>query len=384
VEHLEHAVELEPDDYGYYLVLGNACLLVPSLEDNYSERAVETLEKAASIAPDLPDAWMALAETYRKAGNLDKAASCCDRAIEIARQNDSGTGQSAPLILRAEIALRSGEPQEAFNLLQEAMKVSGEDQEDLHPILLLSRALDNLERPAEALAALETALPKAQEPLPLLLERVRLLRRSLGLPAALEALKDILQHYPEEPVVLAALARAQAEAGQVEASTANAQRALLVEAKQSDLGAKQDGPSRGDTLLTLDVESQADLHLLLGRLLRQSGQLDQALHHLNESIEKNPRMLDPYLELGRVLQERRQVSQALQVYNRATSIAPRDPRPYYQAGLALKEGKDYMGAEAMFRRAASLAPNDLGIHRQLGAVVALNLVHNRRRSSLDV
>lgn len=391
VEHLEHAVELEPEDYRHYLALGSACLLVPSLEDNYSERAVETLEKAASIAPDLPEAWMALAEAYRKAGNLEKAASCCDRAIEIARQSSSTTDQAAPLILRAEIALRAGEPQEAFNRLQEAMKVSGEDQEDLHPILLLSRALDNLERPAEALAALETALPKAQEPLPLLLERVRLLRRSMGLPAALEALKDILENYPEEPVVLAALARAQAEAGQIEASTANAQRALQMQvkqespvAKQSGPEAKQGGPSSGETLLMLDVESQADLHLLLGRLLRQSGQLDQALHHLNESIEKNPRMLDPYLELGKVLQERRQVSQALQVYNRATSVAPRDPRPYYQAGLALKEGKDYMGAEAMFRRAASLAPNDLGIHRQLGAVVALNLVHNRRRSSLDV
>jgi hypothetical protein len=31
----------------------------------------------------------------------------------------------------------------------------------------------------------------------------------------------------------------------------------------------------------------------------------------------------------------------------------------------------------MLRRASALAPNDLNIHRQLGAVVALNLVHNR-------
>jgi Flp pilus assembly protein TadD len=84
------------------------------------------------------------------------------------------------------------------------------------------------------------------------------------------------------------------------------------------------------------------------------------------------------------LQERRQLNQALQIYNRATAVAPKDPRPYFQAGLALKESKDYIGAEAMLRRAASLAPNDLGIHRQLGAVVALNLVHNRRRSAMDL
>jgi hypothetical protein len=38
----------------------------------------------------------------------------------------------------------------------------------------------------------------------------------------------------------------------------------------------------------------------------------------------------------------------------------------------------------MLRRAAALAPNDLSIHRQLGAVVALNLVHNRRRTNVDL
>jgi len=38
----------------------------------------------------------------------------------------------------------------------------------------------------------------------------------------------------------------------------------------------------------------------------------------------------------------------------------------------------------MLRRAAELAPDDLAIHRQLAALVALNLVHNRRPVSLDV
>jgi Flp pilus assembly protein TadD len=42
----------------------------------------------------------------------------------------------------------------------------------------------------------------------------------------------------------------------------------------------------------------------------------------------------------------------------------------------MKEGKDFMGAEKMLRKASELAPDDLDIHRQLGAVIALNLVHN--------
>jgi Flp pilus assembly protein TadD len=51
--------------------------------------------------------------------------------------------------------------------------------------------------------------------------------------------------------------------------------------------------------------------------------------------------------------------------------------------MALKESKDYVGAEKMLRRAADLAPNDVSIHRLLGAVVALNLVHNRRDSARE-
>ncbi|MEN4099337.1 MAG: hypothetical protein ROW52_05395, partial [Anaerolineaceae bacterium] len=59
----------------------------------------------------------------------------------------------------------------------------------------------------------------------------------------------------------------------------------------------------------------------------------------------------------------------------AIEIAPNDPRPYYQSALIMREGKDYVGAEAMLRKASKLAPNDVSIRRQLGAIIALNLVH---------
>jgi tetratricopeptide (TPR) repeat protein len=122
----------------------------------------------------------------------------------------------------------------------------------------------------------------------------------------------------------------------------------------------------------------ANLHGLIGRLLRIVGQLDQAIYHLTEATHLAPHVIEPYLELGRAHQERRQYRQALQIYRQATQIAPDDPRPHFQAGLALKEGKDYRGAESMLRRAATLAPSDVNIRRQLAAIAALNLVHNPR------
>ncbi len=40
--------------------------------------------------------------------------------------------------------------------------------------------------------------------------------------------------------------------------------------------------------------------------------------------------------------------------------------------------KDYPNAEQMLRHAAKLEPDNLAIQRQLGAVVALNLIHIQR------
>jgi tetratricopeptide (TPR) repeat protein len=94
-------------------------------------------------------------------------------------------------------------------------------------------------------------------------------------------------------------------------------------------------------------------------------------------------MVSAYLELGAVHQDRRQHTQALDAYRRAIDVAPDNPQPYYEAGLLLKEGRDYQGAEDMLRRAAHLARNDVNIHRQLGALVAINLVHSRKTLPID-
>jgi Flp pilus assembly protein TadD len=155
------------------------------------------------------------------------------------------------------------------------------------------------------------------------------------------------------------------EAGQGEAAVQAASQALQT----------------ADELLT--VEQCARLHQLIGLHMRQSGQLDNAVHHLSEAVRLTPEDVDTYLELGRTHQERRQFSQAISVLRQAIQIAPNDARPYYQAGIALKESKDYEGAEAMLRRATQYAPKDLSIHRLLGAVVALNLVHNRRQNATE-
>ena len=110
----------------------------------------------------------------------------------------------------------------------------------------------------------------------------------------------------------------------------------------------------------------------------------QAVHHLH----KAKKLVDPnylaVLELGRVHHDRRQYEMALEQIDKAISIAPEESEGYYQAGRVLKDLKKFDQAERMLRRASKLAPNDLKIHRQLGVLVTLNLVHGDSRKEVKV
>ena len=205
---------------------------------------------------------------------------------------------------------------------------------------------------------LEYALPVSQDPLLLQYERVKLVQELKGSNAALQILGELVSEYPDDARILTSLAHSQADLGDLQAAT------------QTALTALKAGK------LSLQSHELANVYYLTGSLLRKSGQLDQAVQHLNDAVNLSPDFLDAYLELGLTRKDRREYHQALQAFEVATKIAPRDPRPHYLAGLALKEGKDFRRSETMLRQAANLAPDDVMVRRQLAQVVALNLVHN--------
>jgi len=278
------------------------------------------------------------------------------RAVEIA------SDQVEPHLLMAEIALDMGNPQKSR---QEAEIVLGMAPENQDGILTLTRALVELGQSLQAINILESAIQAAPNSIRLALERVYLFRKIHGPEVALDTIIELVDRYPSDERIITAQAEILADNGKTEEALQTAREALNID--------KPNG---------IKPEERAKIYRLMGGLERRKGQLDQAVHNLNEAIQIMPDWPDPYLELGHTYLDRRQHDQALQSYQHAISIAPRDPRPYYYAGLVLKDVKDYLEAEVMLRRAADLAPNDLRIHRQLGAMVALNIVHNRNQVSL--
>ena len=354
IAHLEEAVKYEPKNIKHHLSLGRAYLKGITADSEadaaiYQKRAIRNLERATRLAPQDTEAWLALAQAQYQTGDLAQAGQSVDQALEI-DQTDYGA-----LSLKAEIALRSDDLTGACDYAKRAA-LQQPDRPAAH--LIHARALESLDRPGEALQALEKALPNSDNPLPLQLEHAGLVKQLQGQQAALEELRAIALQFPDEADVYVQLAKAYAGCDQD---------GLAIQAAQKSLA------SNHGILAEFD---QAKMHHLLGYLLRKSGQLDQAIVHLRKAIQQNPDDVEPYLELGIAYKERREYQQALQLFQQATTIAAKDPRPFYQAGLALKEGKDYRRSEVMLRKAANLAPQDVNIRRQLAAVVALNLVHN--------
>lgn len=354
ISHLEQAIELDPHFLQPYLSLGRI-----HLEQGAYRLAIQVLEPASHLQEDLPDLWLLLAQAYRAVSELDQAADCAEKAVVLS------PNQIQPLLLRGEIALQAGNPKAAQSRAQAALRINPDDPDSL---LLMARVLNALDRQEEALFMIDRALPLAVDPLPVSLEKIRLLRQSRSKDETLQAIRQLTQEHPHEPAVLALLAEICDQNGQSEEAIQAAQHALHAETAP----------------LQLNPADQARLHHLLGRLLRAAGQLDQAVHHLAQAIELNAHLVEAYLDLGAVYQDRREHNQAVSTLRQAIAVAPGDYRAYHQLGLALKESKEYLGAESMLRKASELAPHDPGIHRLLAAVVALNLVHNRREVTRDI
>jgi len=349
--HLLEAANLAPSNIIYHMELGKIYFENANEDPRLLSQAQKSFENALALDSKDVSALLYLANTQYLLNDLEKADANACKALVLA------PARADIYQLLSEIAISSNDFQGAYAYAGKAIQIS---PKDIKSSVVLAKSLSALGRNNEAIAKLNAIIPLVQEAKSLHLERVKILQKIDGPRVALDELKTLTLSYPDDFNILYALSKSFIDVGEPENAVSTAQQALKVRTEKTSLN------------------EQANLHLMIGQVFRQSGQLDQSIQHLSEAIQLAPDRLEPYIELGLARKERREYQQALQIFERATMIAPNDPRAPYQAGLALKESKDYKSSETMLRRAVSLAPNDLNMRRQLAAVVALNLVHNPR------
>jgi Flp pilus assembly protein TadD len=212
----------------------------------------------------------------------------------------------------------------------------------------------------QAMQALEKVSHAKNPSAAVLIEQAKMVQQINGPASAKVMLEALVQKFPENTEVLNLLAEAQLTAGDKVSAQNTAMRSLKVQ------------------------ELQPNMQSFIGKLDLEAGHLDQAIHHFSQAIAMEPQEAEVYLDLSEAYTQQRDFESALKTLDHAIELAPDDIRPLVSAANLLRNGKDYPKAESRLRKAAEIAPNDLNIRRQLGAVIALNMVHSSQEASSHI
>lgn len=352
VEYYQQAIELEPEYTSHYLALGKI-----HLEAKKSLAAVKCFEKSLELNPELVDGWIQRALGKRAQQRMPEAMASINHALSLAPEHKEARKTAALL------TFENGKYRESEKHL---VSLLGQEPNDTELLALFARTLTAQKQGDQALRIIDKAIALEDDSLLLKLQRAEMIKLIEGPSAAVDQLRIIGSQYPDQYPLVIDLVTTLAEAGEVDQAIRTA---------IDILGNEEVGYTK---------EQKAHLYLISGKLLRNNGQLDQAVHHLYKAKKLTPPNYEAVLELGRVHFERRQYDLALEKIEEAIDIEPDEAEGYYQAGRVLKELKLYNQAERMLRKASQLAPHDLKIHRQLGVLVTLNLVHGESKRGVPV
>ena len=315
-----------------------------------NEKAIKTLEYAVSLTNN-PKLQLSLADAYSLDKQYQKAFTTINKIKNKERY------KTDIYILCSNIYSAMGKNDRAVSYAQKAYN---SDPENEQTIMALAEAFERTGETQKALEIIENSMTTNTEKksLKLVKKRIQLIRGVNQPKQILPEIEKLLEIYPDDPEALYYLAEAQIDSGETEKALESFRKSLAI------------NPNNPDTLFNI------------GKLLVNFGQLDQAIKHLSDAIRINPQLIEAYLELGEVYKKQREFQKALQIYNELISKDLKDFRPYCEAATILREGKNFSEAEKYLRRALELSPENITIRKQLGAVIALNLVHNPQETSL--
>jgi tetratricopeptide (TPR) repeat protein len=341
--HITQALDADPNNADFWLQSAEIRLVSNDLTD-----AKADLEKSVSIKTQNAGTWLKLAEVNRRMGDVSAAIRNVQNAQQLEPNNKSLAIKEAQLLL---------DKKDYETAIEKTDRILESNPEDEEAHLIKAQSYSKQGKFGQALLVLSKYLDKNPQNVRVQLETLKVKKAYEGTETALPDLVKLAEENAEDPAVLTELTDWLIQTNRLEKAEKTAQTILRI------------------------MPEQASVHLMLGRLQRKTGQLDQAIAHLSDAIVHDPTLIEAYIELGKTYQDRRNIEDAIDVYRKATEIDPSDPKPYFHTGMALKECKDYAGAEAMLKQAKALAPEDPEIIRQLGVITAMNLINHLRETS---
>ena len=343
VNQLKSAYDANPEDEKIALALSKACI-----ENGVYEDAIQILTPITKRNPNLFEAWEVMSEAHSGLDEMNLALEAAKKASHI---NPFST---KPYLMSGKIHLEHGNLEKA---LEQAKQAVSQNKKDADAVLFLAKVHAERDEKQQALAALEMTHKCQNITVQTMIDHVNLIKQINGTASAKELIASLSTKYPENVELMKLLASAQVENGDKQDAEETAKRALQVD------------------------PDEPDLHLFLGKINAESGQLDQAIHHLSQGIAHRTSNSEGYLLLSKVYEQQREFTKAIDTLNQAMEAAPQDTRSYVAAANLYKDSKNYSAAEKVLQKAVEIDPKDVTIRRQLGALLALKLVHHSQEAS---
>ena len=346
IEHLRLASIYTPDDVEIKRSIGFALQ-----KANKPTEALPYLLNVVQKNPADTDSWTALSEVYQKTGDLELAEESTQKAIEIDPSSVTAHLQAG------KVSWARGELEKALDQVQLAISLDPEDPDNY---VFMARLYAENGNKGKALEMLEKASGSDNATVRTVIDHANLLNEINGSVAARDLIAYFSQKYPENPELLMLLAEAEESCGETAKAEAVAKKALNIQ------------------------PTDKDIHMLLGRILEKNGNLDQAAFYFSQAVMIEPTFIDAYLKLSQLHIRQREYGKARKVLEQGIEKSPADISLYLTCASLLKEVKDYHGAEMMLRKASAIEPRNVFIHRQLGAILALNMVHQSQEVSTQI
>ncbi len=251
--------------------------------------------------------------------------------------------------LEAEAFYLNGAVDKSKNKIHEILQINP----NYEPAYILSSViLKEKGKFSEAINIINTGLEKCTESKGLMIEKILNLKEMGEVSNSLLYASELSQRLPKDVEVLQILATLYLDIEDFQAAEMVARKSLHLQS------------------------NQPEIHLLLGKVAKHQGQLDQALNHFSKAAMSSLEGIEPWLEMGDIYIDQQETEKALEAFREAYSRNENDYRAFYKTGLLLRDLKDYQSSEKMLRIASSLSPKDTNIRRQLAGVIALNLIHS--------
>lgn len=343
VQHWKIAYENKSDDIESGLHLAQGFVAIGE-----NEKAINLLLELTKNNPNQPELWETLTDAYLADGKTSDALETSNKASEV------NPFSVKPYLLRAQANLDEENIEEA--LLQVA-KADQQVKNNPDVKIFMAKLLFQKGDKAAALAALEDATRCKDLSPKTILEEIKLIREINGSASAKNLIEYFSQQMPENVELLTMLAESQLENGDTRAAELTARRALKI------------------------TPDSLKLLIFLGKEQVKKGQLDQAIHSFSQAIKLHSDCNEAYFLLGEVYEKQREYTKAIDILKQVIGQKPGDIRAYVILAGLYKNAKNYRLAEEMLKRAVDLDPKNVSIKRQLGALLALNLVHQSQEVS---